>query len=102
MYIVHGESGVAVSDLESEGQSSSEIIQNLQVSTYGLFGGEVVDERPRYAETTFFWGPAAAACAIGLDPAEIFSERGMLEIEDAICGDGIPKTLNNCKHAEVN
>jgi hypothetical protein len=71
-----------------------------QVCTNRFLRREMINERPRYAQTAISLRFAAAACTTGLDRVEVFSERRMLEVEDAVGSDRIPKPLKRDKHAK--
>ena len=67
--------------------------RHIQVCTHCLLCSKVVNERPCHTQAAFFARSATAACAIGLDRVEVFSERRVLEIEDPACSDSIPEPL---------
>jgi hypothetical protein len=101
MYIVYGEPKTPVS--KSTSSESTRLPRHIQVCTHCLFCSKVVNECSCHTQAAFLARSATAACAIGLDRVEVFSERRVLEMEDPSCGDSIPEPLKkiNCYRCEL-
>jgi hypothetical protein len=69
--------------------------RHIQVCTHCLLCSKVVNECPCHTQAAFLARSTTAACAIGLDRVEVFSERRVLEMEDPSCGDSIPEPLKD-------